>query len=208
MMTDLWDLVALERAAIARDLADLTPQQWTVVSLCPAWTVRDVLAHMTTAGSITPPTFFVRFASAGFNFQKYAQREIDRHLGPDPEATLARFRQIQHSRSSPPGPKPTWVGEVVVHSEDIRRPLTIPHAYEPTAVRVAADFFRGSNILIGAKNRIAGLTLKATDQNWRTGEGPTVEGPLLSLVMAMTGRSAHLADLAGDGLETLRARTP
>jgi hypothetical protein len=29
---------------------------------------------------------------------------------------------------------------------------------------------------------------------------------MLSLVMAMTGRAAHLDDLSGDGLPTLRAR--
>jgi hypothetical protein len=34
-----------------------------------------------------------------------------------------------------------------------------------------------------------------------------VTGPGLSLVLAMTGRSAALADLSGDGLDTLRSRT-
>ena len=33
-----------------------------------------------------------------------------------------------------------------------------------------------------------------------------VSGPMLSLVQAMTGRRAALADLAGDGVETLRSR--
>jgi hypothetical protein len=71
-----------------------------------------------------------------------------------------------------------------------------------------ADFFKGSNLLIGSKNRIAGLTLRATDADWRTGAGPEVSGPLLSLVLAMTGRAAALADLSGDGLATLRSRYP
>ena len=205
-MTDLWTLVSSERGAIADDVAGLTPQQWATATLCPAWTVRDVVAHMTAAASINPGTFFARFATAGFNFQKYATREIGNHLGADTAATLAAFRAVQHSTSAPPGPKPTWVGEVVVHSEDIRRPLGIGHTYDPDAVRQAADFYKGSNILIGAKKRIAGLTLRATDRDWSHGQGPVVEGPLLSLVMAMTGRSAHTADLAGDGVETLRGR--
>jgi hypothetical protein len=33
-----------------------------------------------------------------------------------------------------------------------------------------------------------------------------VSGPLLSLVMAMTGREAVLTDLSGDGVAALRAR--
>lgn len=48
-------------------------------------------------------------------------------------------------------------------------------------------------------------TLRAyTD--WSTGSGPVVKGPLLSLLIAMTGRTAHLDELAGDGLAELRSR--
>lgn len=60
--------------------------------------------------------------------------------------------------------------------------------------------------LIGAKNRIAGVTLHATDTDWSHGSGPEVNGPLLSLVMAMTGRKVALNDLAGPGVEVLRSR--
>jgi len=69
-----------------------------------------------------------------------------------------------------------------------------------------ADFYKGSNTLIGAKNRIAGVALRATDTDWSHGSGPEVSGPLLSLVMAMTGRKVALDDLEGPGLEVLRAR--
>jgi len=74
------------------------------------------------------------------------------------------------------------------------------------AVTRVADFFKGSNLLIGAKKRIAGLSLRATDAQWSTGSGPEVAGPAISLVMAMTGRGAALDDLSGEGLATLRSR--
>lgn len=205
-MTDLWTLVAAERAALADDLIGLTPAQWDSPSLCPDWTVRDVVAHLTAAASTSPGAFVGQFVKAGFNFDAYAQAGLSRRLGADAEATLAAFRAVQGSTTSPPGPKPTWLGEVVVHAEDIRRPLGTAHSYAPGAVREVADFYQGSNALIGAKNRIAGLTLEATDQDWSHGTGPTVRGPLLSLVMAMTGRKAHVDDLTGDGVETLRSR--
>lgn len=206
-MTDQWSLVAAERGAIADDVAGLRPEQWATATLCPSWTVRDVVAHMTATASLNPGTFLVRLATTGFNFEKFVNGEIRKHLGPDSGATLAAFRAVQNSTSAPPGPKPSWLGEVVVHSEDIRRPLGISHAYDLAAVRQVADFYKGSNTLIGSKNRIAGLTLTATDQDWSHGQGPVVEGPLLSLLMAMTGRSAHITDLAGDGVETLHSRT-
>jgi hypothetical protein len=98
------------------------------------------------------------------------------------------------------------LGEAIIHGEDIRRPLGIYRDYPTEAVVRVADFFKGSSILIGSKSRIAGLALRATDTQWSTGSGPEVSGPILSLALAMTGRSAALADLSGDGLATLQAR--
>jgi hypothetical protein len=70
-----------------------------------------------------------------------------------------------------------------------------------------ADFYKGSNLIIGAKRRIDGVTLRATDADWSHGSGPEVSGPLLSLLMAMTGRKEALDDLSGDGVATLRGRS-
>ena len=93
-MTDQWSLVAAERGAIADDVAGLRPEQWATATLCPSWTVRDVVAHMTATASLNPGTFLVRFATAGFNFEKFVNGEIRKHLGPDSGATLAAFRAI------------------------------------------------------------------------------------------------------------------
>ena len=69
-----------------------------------------------------------------------------------------------------------------------------------------ADFFKGSNMIIGTKKRINGLRLHASDADWSYGSGPEVSGPMLSLLMAMTGRKPVLQDLSGDGVATLRER--
>jgi len=50
------------------------------------------------------------------------------------------------------------------------------------------------------------LTLRAADTQSSTGTGPEVSGPILSLLMAMTGPAATNSDLTGDGLQTLAAR--
>ncbi len=205
-MSDIWTTIAAERGALADDLADLTPAQWDTPSLCSGWTVRDIVAHLSATASLTPGTFFVNLAKAGFNFDRFASGQIAKHRGPDPAATLDEFRGLQNSTSAPPGPKASWLGEVVVHGEDLRRPLGITHDYPPDAVREAIDFYKGSNMLIGSKKRVAGLALNATDQDWRCWEGESVEGPLLSLLLAMTGRAAACDDLAGPGVPTLRSR--
>ena len=108
--------------------------------------------------------------------------------------------------NAPPGPVDSWLGEVVVHGADIRRPLGIAYAPPIATLIQVADFYKNSDLLIGSKTRIAGLQLTATDAPWSHGSGPEVSGPMLSLVQAMTGRRAALADLSGDGLDPLRSR--
>jgi uncharacterized protein (TIGR03083 family) len=204
--SDIWTTIAAERGALADDLANLTPAQWDTPSLCDGWTVRDIVAHMSTTASMTPPKFFLGMAKARFNFDRFANGQVAKHLGPDPAATLSEFRSLRDSTSAPPGPKTSWLGEVVVHSEDARRPLGISHTYPPEAVRQVVDFYKDSNAIIGSKRRIAGLALKATDDDWQHGQGEPVEGPMLSLLLAMTGRGAACDELAGPGVATLRSR--
>jgi hypothetical protein len=72
----IWPTIHAERRSLAEDLADLTQQQWATQSLCSEWNVHQVLAHQLTAAKMTPPKFFLKFAAAGFNFDKYAAKEV------------------------------------------------------------------------------------------------------------------------------------
>jgi hypothetical protein len=98
------------------------------------------------------------------------------------------------------------LGEIVVHGDDIRRPLGITHKSPEAALLAVADNWKNSNLLIGSKRRITGVQLRATDASWSHGTGPVVSGPLQSLVLAMTGRKGALADLSGDGVSILAGR--
>ena len=201
-----WPYIHRERAALAADLEGLTDQQWSTPSLCPGWTVHDALGHMTATAKMSPPRFLGRLAAARFRFHDMSARNIARETARGPAATLAEFRSQVTATRKPPGPVDAMLGEAIVHSEDIRRPLGIEHGYPVEAVTRAADFYVTSNLLIGAKDRIKGLTLRASDADWSAGSGPEVAGPVLSLVLAMTGRKAALDDLSGEGVATLRSR--
>lgn len=205
--TSPWPLIHAEREALAADLDTLTGEQWAARSLCAEWTVRDVLGHMIATAKMTPPKFFASFAAAGFRFNTMTAKGVAAEATPSPAAGLANFRSHLKDTTHPPGPVEAMLGEAVVHGEDIRRPLGIKREYPREALVRVAEFFHGSNLIVGAKQRVSGLTLRATDTGWSTGSGPEVTGPQLSLVLAMTGRSAALADLSGDGLDTLRSRT-
>jgi uncharacterized protein (TIGR03083 family) len=203
---DTWPTIHAERRALAADMQTVTGDQWDTPSLCADWTVRDVLAHMTSTGTLTPPSFIGKLISSGFSFDKVQESGVAAQRGSSPAETLAHFEGVADSVKHPPGPNATWLGEVIVHAEDIRRPLGIKHSYPNDAVVAVARFYQGSNMLIGSKRRISGLTLQATDAEWSHGTGPEVAGPILSLVLAMTGRAAALDDLTGDGVATLRTR--
>jgi uncharacterized protein (TIGR03083 family) len=205
--SDSWPVIEAERKALAADLAAIGDDRWSTPSLCPEWTVRDVLAHMTATARITPTSFFPRLAGAGFSFSRMQAKDIATERGASPADTLARFESIVTSVLHPPGPPDTMLGETIVHSEDIRRALGLAHDYPTAAVVRVADFYKKSNVLIGSKRRIAGVSLHATDAQWSHGRGPEVRGPMLALLMAMTGRRAALDDLTGPGVAELRART-
>jgi uncharacterized protein (TIGR03083 family) len=95
---------------------------------------------------------------------------------------------------------------VLIHGQDICRPLGIRRELPPAHLLAVAEFVKDDVQRFGAKKRIEGFTLRATDMDWSHGQGPAVLGPAEALVMMMAGRSAALDDLSGEGTAELRER--
>lgn len=203
---DVWPAIEAERKALAADLDGLDNAAWSTKSLCSDWTVRDVVAHLTAATKLSGPKFFGKLIGSGFKFERVQAKGIASELGATPADTLAHFKAQIDSHGRPPGPVDTVLGETIVHSEDIRRPLGIAHTYPTDVLTRVAEFYGKSNLIIGGKKRVSGLTLRATDTDWSFGSGPLVSGPMLELVLATTGRQSAYDKLTGDGVETLRTR--
>jgi uncharacterized protein (TIGR03083 family) len=204
---DTWQMIGAERSSLVEALAALPDAAWDAPSLCSGWSVRDVVAHMVSTAEMTPPRFVIKMAASGFNFQTMTRREIRRvTAGASNGDLVGLLRSRVSARNAPPGPPPSWLGETIVHGEDVFRALGTPRDHPIDHVVAVLGFYRGSNLLIGSKERIAGVTLRATDTQWQHGAGPDVSGPALSLLLAMTGRKVALDDLAGDGVAVLRGR--
>lgn len=206
MAESIWPTIHAERRALADDLAELSPQQWQTPSLSAAWSVHDVLAHLVAAAKMTPLKFIPGLAGAGLDFHKYMAKLVALEGAGGPQATLATFRAVQLRETSPPAPATTWLGEAFVHGEDIRRPLGITHAYPLPQVTRVITYYSKLNALLGAKRRIAGLTLQASDTDFSLGSGPVVEGRAISLLMATAGRRSVLDELSGPGVQVLAER--
>ena len=203
---ELWGLIHQQREKVGDVLGTLTDAEWESPSLCEGWRVRDVVAHMVETHLMTPPRFVGMFASSGFRFNTFAANGIARHTSQSPAALLAQYRETAPRTTAPPGPKPTWLAEAVIHGEDLARPTGKSVSVAPAALVTVADFARNATPLLHGKQRSAGLRLRATDVDWSTGDGPEVSGPAASLILAITGRKSALADLSGEGLETLSSR--
>ena len=202
----VWPLIHAERAALAADLAQLTDRQWAAASLCDQLTVREVLAHLTAGASLGPVRWMAGVVRCRFDFDRQVAMRLSEHLGGNPADTLERFRSVITSTTKPLVPVRAMLGEAIVHSEDIRRPLGIHHDYPITSLTTLADYYQSSDIPVQTKARIHGLRLTATDGTFATGSGPLVTGPTLSLIMAMAGRVRFCDELNGEGVSALRER--
>jgi uncharacterized protein (TIGR03083 family) len=193
----IWHHIDTERAALADILETLPDDAWRVPSLCDAWTVRDVAAHLC-------------FAQAGI-------RDI---LGPALRSGLRYNATIRTSAIDSPlthpeiiatlrgfaGSRRTAVGvtereallDTLIHTQDICVPLDIDHR-APTDAAVAAlerVIWWSRRMPLGP--RLRHLHLVATDADWEWGSGRRVEGTVQWLLLAAAGRSVAHQHLRGD----------
>ncbi|MDL5155501.1 maleylpyruvate isomerase family mycothiol-dependent enzyme [Actinomycetospora termitidis] len=206
MTTDLWPLIHAERAALADDLEHLFEDQWRSRSLCTEWTIEETVAHLSAAASIGRFRWLRSAIGARFDFALHNRRRLDEQLGATPAETLAIFRSKIDWTVQPMRLTAAWLGEVVVHAADIRRPLDLRSSTPVDVATVVAEFYASRDFAVPSRTAIAGLRVEATDGPFATGDGPLVSGPTLALVMAMAGRGAFCEDLTGPGVTTLRER--
>jgi uncharacterized protein (TIGR03083 family) len=206
-MADMMPMVHAERASLAEFLGPLPAEQWTAPTYCEQWNVQELVGHLTAAGNITAPHFFGGFIRAGFNFDRFVDGDLRHYATGTPAEVKARFDKIIDSDRKPPGPAYVALGEIMVHGEDIRRPLGARGEHAPEHLITLAEAYKKTGPPLRAKKRLVGLRLEATDVDWSTGSGPEVRGPCMSLILAMVGREQALADCEGPGVETLRSRS-
>jgi uncharacterized protein (TIGR03083 family) len=202
----IWKHIHAERAQLAETLSGLSAEQWASPSWCRGWAVRDTVGHVVGAAEQTPANFYKGDARRRLQVPCLQRAGCQTSGRPQPRRAHSSAAGADIDDQSPACPVMAMLGEVVVHGEDIRRPLGLVHRSREAALVALADSWKKSNLLIGAKRRVAGLRLRATDANWVHGDGPEVTGPLSSLVLAMTGRKGAHDDLTGEGLAALANR--
>jgi uncharacterized protein (TIGR03083 family) len=130
---------------------------------------------------------------ARFDFDRQNAHGIARERAAAPGETLTRLRQVATRTTTPPAPLDSRLVEEVVHGEDIRRPLGITRDYPAEAVVRSLRYQARTSVSFGgAKQRISAVRLCATDEDVSIGSGPEVSGPVLALLLAISGRTGAL----------------
>ncbi|CAM3935920.1 maleylpyruvate isomerase family mycothiol-dependent enzyme [Mycobacterium frederiksbergense] len=206
MRSDLWASVHTERAALVEDLSSRKHLDWAAPSLCAGWDIHDVLVHLAATATLSLSNFAAELIAAGLRPNRIVEKQISRGRQRSASQALDALRSAIYATASPPQPTITRVIEIVVHGEDIRRPLKITHAYDTTPIAEALSYLSRDHRL-GAKTLVDGARLVATDADIAVGHGDLVEGPAVTLLLAASGRRVAIEELKGPGCMLLRDRT-
>lgn len=206
---EIFRVVAAERRDLADVLEGLTPNQWSTPSLCGAWTVREVAGHLLMPMVVPLPKFALGMLTCGFNFDK-ANTKLSKEVAEQPTAEIvAGLRTNAEHRFTPPGSGPIApLTDVLIHGQDIRRPLGLQRVFPTDPIVLVLDGLAGGSRAIVPRQRVDGLRFTATDIDWSAGpdDGASVSGTAEAILLSIAGRTVALDDLSGDGAGTLRSR--
>lgn len=204
---DVWAMVHAERQLLAGDLDPLPGAAWDTPSLCTGWSVHDVLAHLLESAMTHRRGFVWSMVRSRGDFDRANQHGIERFRRPDPQQTLAAFRDARLSTRTPPAALATRLVEAYVHGEDIRRPLGIAGDYPERGLHAALDLqLRTATSFGGGKERAEGLQLVDSGSRTTWGSGGVVTGHAVDLLLAVSGRAVDPDLLSGPGAGTLLDR--
>lgn len=200
-----WTVIADHRRLLADLLEDL--DDWDRPSLCGAWRIRDVAAHVAvTPQSPSTARIVVRAIRARGDFDAVNRDLALEHAALIPDL-VTELRELADSRSKPAiTTLDNLLFDTMVHVQDVAVPSGTVVDVPVEAGCAAAERVWRMGWPFHARRRLRGLHLRATDGPWSAGDGADVHGPMRALLLLLTGRTqAALPDLAGPGVAALTA---
>jgi len=183
----VWQHIDSERAWMADFLESLPPEDWQRPSLCAAWTVRDVGAHLAFAQTPVRDLLWPALR-AGFRYDALV-RDTALSSPLTHEEIVAKLRSFLGSRR-----RVAFITDleplidVLVHNQDIARPLGVDHPIPPDAAAAAADRVLGTPPPIRRWKPPRDVRFVATDTDWAFGSGREVHATMGTHLLTLTGR--------------------
>ncbi|GIF46228.1 uncharacterized protein (TIGR03083 family) [Asanoa ferruginea] len=204
---ELWRVIDDQRRTLTDQLAELTDDEWRQPSLCAGWTVRDVTAHLTLQ-HVGAGEALRGLARYRFDVFRATREAACAKAAMPTEELIAEIRgHIGSRRHVPFVTANEALIDVLVHGQDIMAPLGRRHDVPPHAAAAAAARIWSRPFLFPAMKELRGYAFVSTDANFRAGDGPVIEGPILAILLLLTGRRALLGQLSGPGAAALSQPT-
>ncbi|MEZ5380466.1 MAG: maleylpyruvate isomerase family mycothiol-dependent enzyme [Microthrixaceae bacterium] len=203
-----WSNAGAARARFADLVESLTDAQLAGETLCEGWTPKEVLGHVVSFVDLSFPRFMAQVVKARFNFDVASDR-MARTLAERPvEDLLATLRaNADKSSAVPMFPEDLTVLDATAHAQDVRRGLGLDTQPDAEVVREMLEFMASGKAkpIFDAKVT-QGLTIAATDVDFRHGDGPEVEATAEALMMSLLNRPSVFSELSGMGVGKLVSR--
>lgn len=206
-MNEIEALIGAERTRMLGVLETLDTGQWNSPSLCAGWRVRDVVVHLLMPYHLTFPRFLGNMAAAGFKFDTMADRWARGDTRPHGQIVEALRATGQGRFRIPGAPAEAPLCHLVIHAQDIYRPLGVDHSIDPQSANIVLEQLTSPRARRALKpGLLDGLAFTAHDSGWRYGTGAEVIGGASALVTTLAGRPAAAHELTGSGAAQIRQR--
>jgi uncharacterized protein (TIGR03083 family) len=198
------NMVENEQTEFAELLRGLTSDQWASPSLCAGWSIHDTVIHIAIHSHTSGLERLTGLARAGFSEAR--QMAPERARSTDDLIAWLESPAVVGGRQD----TLTQLSELVIHQQDVRRPLGIDRKIPAERLGAVLDFglsLAGLTFTMAfSRRRAKGLRLVAPDIGWWAGRGPEVRGPGEAILMALNGRRDAMRDLSGEGAPVLASR--
>lgn len=146
---DIWEVIATERRRLADELEQLSSEQWNGQTQCEGWDVRHLVAHIVMGFEMSAGQILGAAVKSGFNMNKMVDRTADDLASRmTPEQLTQSLRENADNRQTPPLPgmgAEIPLSEVVVHGQDIRRPLGLESTVPEETIEFTLSHIKNDN---------------------------------------------------------------
>lgn len=162
-----------------------------MVPACPAWTVRELIAHLAAVA-----VDMSKGNLEGVGSERWTQRQLDERIDRTLAELLDEWAGIAEQVEGALDFFPKWaaalsVGDTVTHEHDLRGALELPGARDSDAVKIAVTTYARWFSRKVKDAELPAVLVKWPDGEWVAGNGEpalTVEAPTFEMLRGLTGR--------------------
>ena len=201
-----WNQAAKARGEFIEMYESLSESQRQEASLCDGWSAEGVMFHLASFVETSAFGFVKHMAKGAGNFDKVSKNMVDEQAARAKGESLAALKAKAAKGAPMPGfPEVMTTADVVIHTQDVRRPLKIDQPPSPELLKATLDFLttqKQAKQMVDLKP-MANVRLEASDSDWAFGTGAVITGKAEAIMMALANRPV-LDELSGDGLANWR----